>query len=452
MKRIVFAWIASLAAMMAVSCNNEDNTSEQPQPSDGTIVSVPSPQPNEQITKVDLSAVEKGYAEAGNRFAFNLFHTLAKGENGSFVFSSLSLQYALAMAANGASGQTLQEIIDVLGYGDDGIDALNAYCRKLLEQLPAVDLGVKLSLADALLVNERTPLDADFAEKVRNTYYAVVQNMSFADPAAVADAVNGWASENTNGLIDKMLEPDQIDPWAIAYLMNALYFKAQWVGGDENPLFYKESTYSAPFYPGGCDVIEIPTMHTEKKLRFADCDGFRVLEIPYAGGKFAMYILLPDDEEVGDPAPDAQPDLYTFDNLCQDLPGIDWSAVVASMKSRQVRLSLPKFETASSFFLNDALQKLGVNQAFIGGFDRMFAPRGNDPIDACISKVIQKAKVAVQEWGTEAAAVTVMEMKENSIAPGGDEIVKFYCDHSFIWLIAEKTSGVILFEGAFRGI
>ena len=180
-------------------------------------------------------------------------------------------------------------------------------------------------------------------------------------------------------------------------------------------------------------------------------DGFSVVELPYAGSKFAMYILLPDNEIVGDPAPGADfSKYYCYSNLLKDLPDMDWSTIEAGMKTREVDLSVPKFETSSSFQLNDAIRNLGIKQIFIGGFDRMFAPREGVPVDAAVSKVLQKARISLEEWGTEAGAVTVMEMKEYAV-PGEEGVVTFRCDHSFIWLIAEKTSGVILFQGAFRG-
>ena len=116
------------------------------------------------------------------------------------------------------------------------------------------------------------------------------------------------------------------------------------------------------------------------------------------------------------------------------------------MKPCPVKLSLPKFEIFSSFLLNDVLTRLGVELAFTDGaqFDRMFS----DPqVQAHISKVIQKARIAVDEWGTEAAAVTVVEMVKNS-GFFGDDVVDFNCSHPFAFFIAEKSSGVILFEGA----
>lgn len=442
-----------LAGIFACSEKSDPDSQKEETPVDNTLQN-DVPQPTAQIAKVQLTEEEAGYVKAGNQLAFDLFQRLGK-EGKSFVFSPLSLQYALAMTANGASGAALDEIVAALGYGDVGIEALNAYGKKLLEQLPAVDLNVKLQLANGLIVNELYPLDPDFRDCVRSNYYAAVENMSFADPGKVADAVNGWAWRNTNGLIKKMLEPDQIDALAIAYLMNALYFKAEWQREFGAPLFWEAGTRKEDFYLGGCEVTKVPMMHTQRWMRYAKMEGFGVLEIPYAGGKFAMYILLPDNEIVGDrPDPDpATENYYTYGNLLKDLPDLDWSGVLARMKDTEIILSLPKFETASDFNLNETLQALGVKKAFKSGVDRMFAPKNGLPVEAAISKVIQKARIAVAEWGTEAAAVTIVEMGETSAGPGEDqpEPVKFICDHSFAWLIAEKTSGAILFEGAFRG-
>ena len=457
MKKLIVAsmMLAGMLACSEKSDNPQDESTDNPHESTVNPLTNEVPQPTVQLAKVQLTETEAEYVKAGNALAFNLFNKLGQREK-SFVFSPLSLQYALAMVANGASGSTLDEIIAALGYGDQGIDALNAYGKKLMEQLPAVDFNVKLQLANGLIVNELYPLDPDFRESVRNNYYAAVENMPFSQPSQVADAVNGWASKNTNGLIDKILEASQISPYAVAYVMNALYFKAEWERHFGAPMFWPESTRNEHFYLGGCDVIDAPMMHTQRWMRYAKMEGFGVLEIPYADGKFAMYILLPDNEIVGDrPDPDpATENYYTFDNLYQDLPTLDWNGVLARMKDTEIILSLPKFETASDFDLNETLNAIGVNAVFRGGLDRMFAPQDGLPVDANISKVLQKARIGVAEWGTEAAAVTIGEIEVGSAGPGEDEPkpVVFTCDHSFAWLIAERTSGAILFEGAFRGI
>jgi serpin B len=416
-----------LAAVLAMCIGCDPETPQVKDP-----IQMSSPQPTEQITKVSLTAEEAAMVQSGNSLTFKLFPLLQQGGK-SFVFSPLSLQYALGMTANGASGKTLDQIVAALGFGDD-LGKLNSLCNKLLNELPALDKDVKLQLADAILVNDKYPLLPSFKEKVESTYYAAVENMSFADPDAVAARINDWASRNTNGLIDKMLEADQINPNALAFLMNALYFKAPWVPEGAQPLFDSEFTRNDGFRPGvGCDAIEVPMMHTSRWWQYADMDDFQVLRIPYASGKFAMYILLPRGEISG---------------FAANFPTLDWKDILSKMKTREIILSLPKFETSSSFNLNDALKALGVKDAFTDDaqFDLMF----QDPeVQAFIDKVIQKARITVAEWGTEAAAVTVVAMAGNAMP--ADPPVYFTCDHPFAYLIAEETSGTILFAGAYTG-
>ena len=416
-----------LAAILALSigCNNQNPEVTDP-------IQISSPQPTTQITKVSLTTEEAAMVESGNGLTFKMFPLLQQ-DGKSFVFSPLSIQYALGMTANGASGETLDQIVDALGFGTD-IGKLNALCNKLLNELPALDKEVKVQLADAILVNDRFPLLPSFKEKVESTYYAAVENMSFDDPSAVAARINDWASRNTNGLIDKMLDAGQIHPNALAFLMNALYFKAPWVSNGSQPLFDSEYTRQEPFYQTGGKSVQVPTMHTSEWWNYADMGDFQVLEIPYASGKFAMYIILPRGD--------------TFDSLKASLPTLNWKSVLSKMKTREIILSLPKFETSSSFTLNDALGSLGIKEAFTEGaqFDLMF----QDPqVKAYIDKVIQKARITVAEWGTEAAAVTVVAMCGNAMP--ADPPVQFTCDHPFTYLIAEKTSGTILFAGAYMG-
>lgn len=398
-------------------------------------IEVSSPQPQTQITKVSLTAAETAMVNAGNELTFNMLPLLRDGGK-SFLFSPLSLQYALGMTANGASGETQEEIVRTLGFGDD-IAALNALCNKLLNELPAVDLSVKLQLADAILVNDSFPLSPSFKENVESTYYAAVENMSFGDPSAVAARINDWAKRNTNGLIPKMLDAGDISPDAIAFLMNALYFKAPWVQENSDPRFLEENTRKQDFYPGGSDVVQVPTMRTDGTYKYVDMKDFGVLELPYANGSFSMYILLPANRD-------------GFDQLMSDFPNLDWKEIRSRLRSRDVVLNLPKFETSSSYRLNDALKKLGMKRAFTdeAQFDNMFADPG---VQALIDFVIQKARISVAEWGTEAAAVTVVGMKEYAMPPGEEPLVEFICDHPFAYLIAENTSGAILFAGAYCG-
>ena len=423
------AGLLSVAAgfLCMASCSDIDSVKVK------NPIAISSPSPTEQISKVTLDDTQSGYVKAGNEMAFRLLDEMFCEEN--LICSPLSLQYAIAMAANGASGETLQEIIDFLGYGEEGIDALNEYNRILLEQLPAVDLDVTLKVTDALLVNDEFPLLPSFRKAVEDNYYAAVDNMDFSDPQQIAARINEWARRNTNGFIDKVLEPSEISADAVAYIMNALYFKAKWAGNEYAPMFREEGTKSETFKLNGGKTIKADMMRNTRRHEYAEMDGFKVLVLPYAGGRFNMYILLPDKNNIA--------------GLIEKLQVTSWSDILANLKQdADVHVKLPKFNIENKCNLNDVLNGLGVRKAFepaSAEFDRMFTHK--DGSYYWISKVIQKSRISVSEWGTEAASVTVVEM-DGVASPGPEpKEVHFYADHPFVFIIGEETSGTILFEG-----
>ena len=396
-------------------------------------ITISSPSPTEQITKVTLSDMQSGYVEAGNTMSFKFLKEIYSGEN--LICSPLSLQYAIAMAANGASGETLQEIIDFLGYGEEGIDALNEYSKTLLEQLPAVDLDVTLKVTDALLVNDDFPLLPSFKKTVEESFYAAVDNMDFSDPQQIAARINEWAKRNTNGFIDKVIEPSEISADAVAYIMNALYFKAKWAGDEYSPMFREEGTKSENFTLNDGKTTKAAMMRNTRYHEYAEMDGYKVLVLPYANRKFNMYILLPDENNI--------------EGLIEKLQTSSWTDILANLKQdAEVHVKLPKFNIENKHNLNDALNGLGVRKAFepaSAEFNGMFTPK--DDYYYWISKVIQKSRISVSEWGTEAGSVTVVEMDGATDAGPGPKEVYFYADHPFVFIIGEETSGTILFEG-----
>ena len=425
-----FCLPAALAILSSCSLTKDDGP-----------FNISSPTPDTAITRVSLDEAQQGYVQAGNAMAFRFLDQLYGGEN--LVCSPLSLQYALAMTANGASGETLQEIIDFLGYGADGIDALNAYCKLLMEQLPAVDLDVKLRVIDAILVNNRFTLYPAFQKTVQESYYAAVGAMDFSDPRKIARRINDWASRCTDGFIDKVLDESEITPESVAFLMNALYFKAHWAGSNLAPMFPEYATRDDTFTLSGGQKTTVKMMRNVRNHQYAEMDGFQVLVLPYAGGKFNMYVLLPDKNDL--------------DGLLRKLRTTSWNEILGSLKrDAEVYVKLPRFDIENKYNLNDALQALGIERAFRPGaaqFDRMLTS-GSGNEEFWIGRVIQKTRISVAEWGTEAAAVTIVDMKGDA-EPGGDEDepkkVYFYADHPFVFAIGEVTSGAILFEGVFAG-
>ena len=417
------------ASIIFFSCKDSD-TPEVTNP-----IRISSPSPTETISKVELSESQVPFVAAGNEFAIKCLKALFDNKN--MVFSPLSLQYALALTANGASGETASEIVETLGFSEDK-PSMNAFCNLLLKQLPAVDTDVELKLADAVIMSDRFSAQESFRQIAENMYYSPVEYASSSNPGMLVARINEWAGRNTNGLINPLIEENDIDGNFAAAILNALYFKAKWRGAGVRPVFTAGSKL-LPFILDGGGSSKVTYMSTESYYRYGKLGNNGILELPYANGKFVMYVILPDAKGGNGIA-----------SLLSSLGEESLSSAIASMSADAVvHVRMPMFETTGSFKLTQVLESLGISRAFnpeCAEFD-LLAEEGS----FYIQKILQKARIKVTEWGTEAAAATMVEIGGTE-APGQVEEIYFSADHPFVYLIAEKTSGVILFEGIFNGV
>ena len=425
--------IFALCSILMISCQNIK--SEKIDDTESSF-DVFSPTPTEEISRVSLSEKQTEYVNTSNDMAFKLINKLYNDDN--LVCSPLSLQYAMAMTANGASGETLEEITSFLGFEANEMNELNRFYKILLEQLPAVDLDITLKAVDALLVNDKFPLLPSYKNLVEENYYAAVENMDFSNPSDVVTRLNEWAGLNTNGVINNIINPEELSDYAAAYILNALYFKAEWEGSVDNPMFIESNTESADFQLSNGTVISAEMMKSVRYYQYAEMDGYKVLVLPYAQGKYNMYVLLPDENDIN--------------GLIEKIQQTTWSEILANLKQdAEVHVQLPKFEIENKFNLAETLISLGVEKVFQredAELDNIFDIKlAHDP-KVWIEKIIQQTKISVDERGTEAASVSIEEIGATSPGPGEDpKIIYFHADHPFMFVIGEKTSGTILFEG-----
>lgn len=421
--------------ILALACAEKpatDNLVTEPE----DAFAVMAPTPTEAVAHLRLDEAQEGYVRAGQEKSFRLLKQLARETATSYVCSPLSLQVAMAMLANGAEGETRAEILSALGYGQEDVEELNRFVRSLILQLPALDLDVTLRLADALLVTDKYPIRNDFRTVIRDSYFAPATTVPFQDSQYVMDLVNGWADRNTDGLIKQML--DEIDPNTVAILLNALYFKAPWQEVDGAVIFDPDATAEDVFHRSAGTETKVSYMTTMKRFRYADKGSYEVLSIPYSNGQFCLYVLLPKD-------------FQSFYPMLDALIATPWEEVIPRADAfKRVDLRLPKFDSAGDFNLNLALGSLGVRRIFddqLAQFGPMFEV---DRSGFYVSRVLQKAKISLAEWGTEAAAVTSVEVTEKS-APQPE--VTFHADHPFVYVIAGSDADTpILFGGVFAGV
>ena len=408
---------AGVCLSLSFSCNRAP---EVPDPEAGLA---PFPKPSEQIDRVPLTRAEEGFVQAGNEFAWRLTRKVweANQDRKGIILSPLSVQYALGMLGNGADAQVAARLAEVLGY--EGTDAINAFCAKMMESLPAVDTSVTLALANGVLVNDKYTLKAPFKAAVEGCYDALVESMSFSNPDAVKKHVNDWCNKHTFGRIPEVL--DDVDPLSFMYLMNAIYFNARWT----NP-FDRSQTKSENFKTLSGQSIKVGMMHMEIKetYNYFETESCQVLSLPYGKGRYHMTIYLPKDKD-------------GVASLLEDRGKFTYSGL------SNVKLSLPGFKTDYKIDLKSLLAGMGLP---LGPYNELVENATGTPE---ISKVLHKATITVNETGSEAAAVTVVEMRlgASGMEPPKPSDVTFTADHPFLYTITEGTSGAILFTGIYTG-
>ena len=334
-------------------------------------------------------------------FSFRDFlEQVNKASDQDFIISPLSMQILLGMVVNGAKGNTADQIFNVLGYGKDELPAVNEFCKAMMAQLPSLDRKTTLKIANAFVANNTCPILDTYTANITNYYSAYVQNLDFSNSQATTDAINGWCSKNTNGLIPKVL--DEVTPDMLAYALNALYFKSQWA-----EQFKKNLTSEENFTPEGASA-----------------------SLKYGNGAYSMVVLLP---KAG----------HKTAEIAKYLKTNDWGKFCSSMYKTKVETWIPKFETKFHIKLNDILSDMGMSDAFISGMADFSAL---SPVTSHLSFVQQDAIIKVDEEGTEAAAVSVAGWQKNAAMPEGPS---FIADHTFLYLITESSTGAVLFAGKY---
>ena len=371
--------------------------------------------PLDQLPRA-LTAAEREVITSSNRFAFGLLREVNRGETGMNVFiSPLSASMALGMTANGARGPTLDAMKETLGFGATPLADVNASYKSLIDLLLHLDPKVDMRIANSIWYRTGFPVEQPFVDATRTFFGAQVTALDFANQASVG-TINAWVDTNTNGKIKKLL--DAIQPNAVMYLINAIYFKGSWTSA-----FDRADTRDGTFTASDGSRVTAKMMSREGTYRFADRGDFQVVDLPYGNGAYSMTVLLPDQGK-------------SVDALLAGLDSQKWSDIVSGLPEQRLTLSMPRFKVEYEKGLNDALRALGMGIAFSPASD-FTAMSAADP---WIDLVFQKTYVDVNEEGTEAAAVTGVVMV-TSLGP------EMTIDRPFVFAIREKFSGTILFMG-----
>ena len=386
---------------------------------------------NEEVDEsfLILSDAQHEMVNNNNSFAFSLYNK-TMGMN-SRVVSPLSVTYLMSMLANGADGETQQQILATLGWAGEGIQQpslqdINDYSRMLIEKTARLDKAVTVEIANYVAVNKEFKLNSKFQKSVERDYKAGVESLNFTSPSSLK-RINDWCNDRTHGMIPSII--NELDPDAVSYLMNAIYFNGTW-----KDKFSKEETKQEMFRGYTRDIQYVDMMHRHGEYFYADGDGYSAVSIPYGNGAFRMTVILPTEGSF-------------LRDVMASMDGGKFQALQRSMEKCNVDLKIPRFTTEVDLPLNDIISALGAPLIFSSQADFSQFARG----DFYVSKMFQKAKIEVSEEGTKAAAVTAAIMMMSAVRPEKKRNVVFHADSPFAYIISENSTGSIYFMGQYTG-
>ncbi|MCP4632357.1 MAG: serpin family protein [candidate division Zixibacteria bacterium] len=367
-----------------------------------------------------------GVVESYNNFGIEVFNKISFNNlNENIFISPLSISIALTMTYNGADGNTGKEMAEVLRLEDIDIDTLNKLNQKLLESLNNSGKDVELAIANSLWARENISFNKVFINRCHHFYNAEATTLDFSDPKAPY-IINGWVSENTKKMIKEIVSPP-INPQTIMFLINAIYFKADWFNQ-----FDEDQTRKRLFLlpTGKTKSISMMT-HQSSPYNYYENEKLQAINIPYRNTDISMYIFLPSEKS-------------SLSEFIDSLNPESWHKWMTCFEDKEyVNLNLPRFKLEYDIKLKETLISLGMVSPFdpsSANFDKMT----NETPPLWIDEVKHKTYLEVNEKGTVAAGATSVEMRMLSVR----DYKTMEINRPFFICLRDNTSGIILFLGA----
>ncbi len=360
--------------------------------------------------------------EKNRSFALELFKATVREAAGENVFiSPYSVNTALAMAWNGAAGETFDEMSVVLGNENFTREQINEYAKTLTDALIQADPSTELRIANSLWADHTTPFLSSFVQTNQTWYDAVVRNVDFNDPETFR-TIDRCGLDHTHNKIDH-ISAGMSTQTSFA-LINATYFNAKWKYKFDTSATRKETFTN---HTGQKTTVKMMTQ-TADLFYTSDHQDWKMLSLPYGNGAFSMVILMP----------------YAVEPLDQKIASLSadmYYGLVERLYLSSVTVKLPVFQAECTYSLHEnILPALGMRQAFDKNKANL---SGMSASPAYINGVVHKTYVEVDEEGTEAAGLTAVEV----IATSVPQEIRFSVDRPFVYSILENSTGTLLFMG-----
>ena len=366
-------------------------------------------------------------AAAATDFGVRLFQTsMEEGKN--TLISPLSVLYALAMTANGADGETLAQMQQVLGMDSDD---LNCYMLAYMDLLPEAE-EYKMSLANSIWFKDdpNFTVNESFLQTNADYYGSSIYKAAFDE--GTRNDINNWVKEHTDEMIPEIL--DEIPDEAIMYLVNALAFEAQW-----DDVYDEFQVRDGIFTKEDGTKQDVEMMHADEYKYLSDDLATGFIKY-YEGRKYAFAALLPNEG-------------VTVQQYVDSLTGSHLQKMLADPEEIQVFTCIPKFESEYDIEMSEVLQEMGMTDAFdwrVADFSRL-GTYNVDGMNICINRVLHKTFISVAEQGTKAGASTAVEM----VAEGAAEIQEYrevVLDRPFVYVLIDCETNLTFFIGTMMDV
>jgi serpin B len=364
-------------------------------------------------------------ALATGAFGLDLMRAQAPG---NLVLSPDSVAAALALTGTGGVGNTAREIAHTLHLKDPTeLPTVGDLQRAIATEQAAVagddPEAPTLEIANGLFLQRGLPFQPAFLSGARQRFGAAPEIVDFeGNRTGALEAINGWVSERTKGLIPKILD-SLPDGMALA-LANAIYLDAKW----KHPFKRRETrpgVFNAPL-----GKVTIDFMHQTESLRYGAGPGYKAVALPYRSSSLSLLVMLPVGQRVG--------------SLQNRLDARSLGRIARTLSSKPVILSLPRFHLHTDVELTETLKKLGMRTAFTeaANFSRITTAA---PLEVAFVK--HAADFTVDEAGTVAAAATVVGVVKTSASVRPRDAVVFNANRPFLFFLRDDPTGAVLFAG-----
>lgn len=325
---------------------------------------------------------------ANNMIAMKLLIYLQYYVNGTFVSSPYGILYTLLIFSLLTGDEEIQNCFKI---------------QKTNIQQGLLQLNKLIKTHNYILINNKLKYNDKLVKNLGHVQYIDVNSYN-------VDNLNKIVQKNTNGYIKNILNKSDINSLTNIILVSVVYYKLKWKKSfDLNKTKPKEFTNIL-------NTRMVNMMNIEDSFSYYENKELQLVELPYENN-FCFGILL--DKKINDIIVSPKP--QTLNNY------------IVKSKHIKCNISMPKFTIDTTIEPQQFIQLAGIKQCF----------------HKYQIKIIQKAKIIVDENGTKACAATSLICNNYCQSSPKNDIVQINANHPFVYYIRNTKTNVILFVGIY---